>query len=227
MRAYVLAVFAVGGLLLALFGLARLLKIPLLSDDSPHLGEPGVGAAVASLALLTGDVVLPVPSSALMILNGSLFGLVGGALLSLAGGEAAALFAFALGRRGGVALARRASPAARERAERLVAQHGALAIVVTRPVPVIAETAAIMAGAAGMPLGRLAAAAAIGSVPPAIAYAVVGAYTQQYEVLHLVLAGAVVFAAVFWLVDRRRRGRESSRGERGKSARSNTPETRS
>ena len=87
-----------------------------------------------------------------MILDGSLFGPVGGALLSFAGSEAAALLGFAIGRRGGPALARSSSPAARARAERMVAQHGAIAIVVTRPVPVVAETAALLAGATAMPL---------------------------------------------------------------------------
>ena len=207
MRRYLLAALFVCALLLALFGLAQLLEIPLLSDESPDLGGAGPGAAAASLALLAGDVLLPVPSSALMILNGSLFGAVGGALLSFAGSEAAALLGFAIGRRGGPALERFVSPAARERAERMVRERGALAIVVTRPIPVVAETAAILAGATGMPLGRFAVAAAIGSLPPAVAYALAGAYAERFDAGLVVLAGVLALAAALWLAERVRRRR--------------------
>jgi uncharacterized membrane protein YdjX (TVP38/TMEM64 family) len=204
-RYFTLAALAIGALLLALFGLAQLLEVPLLSDESPDLGRAGAGAGAASFALLTGDVVLPVPSSALMILNGSLFGPAGGALLSLAGSEAAALLGFAIGRRGGPALARFASPAAREHVAQIVQQRGALAIVVTRPLPVIAETAAILAGAAGMRFGPFAFAAALGSLPPSLAYALVGAYAARFDAAVAVFAGVLLLAAAYWIFERRRR----------------------
>jgi uncharacterized membrane protein YdjX (TVP38/TMEM64 family) len=181
------------------------LEIPLLGDESPQLGAAGPGAAAAAFALLAGDVVLPVPSSALMLLNGALFGPVGGALLSLAASEAAALLGWAIGRRGGRLLDRAVAPEARARVAELVAARGAVAIVVTRPVPIVAETAVILAGAAGMPLGRLALAAAVGSVPPAVAYALAGAYAQSFDAGLAVFAGVLVLAAGFWWADRRRR----------------------
>ena len=205
MRTYAIAAAAIAALLLALFGLAELLSVPVLSDRSPDLGDPGIAAAAASFALLAGDVVLPVPSSALMILDGSLFGPVGGTLLSFAGSEAAALLGFAIGRRGGPALARFSSPAARARVERLVERHGAIAIVVTRPVPVVAETAALLAGATAMPLRSFAVAAAIGSIPPAVAYALVGAYAARAGVGLALFAAVIVLALAYWVVGQRRR----------------------
>jgi uncharacterized membrane protein YdjX (TVP38/TMEM64 family) len=209
-RPYLLAGLGLVVVLLALFGLAEALELPLLSDETPDLGGAGLGAGAASFALLAGDVVLPVPSSALMILNGSLFGPAGGALLSLAGSEASALLGFLLGRRGGPWLERFVSAAARERVAAFVAERGTLAIVVTRPVPVIAETAAILAGATAMPLRRLALAAAIGSLPPALAYALVGAYAERFDAWLAVFGGVLVLAAAFWLVDRRRRRRAAA-----------------
>ncbi|MEA2183138.1 MAG: hypothetical protein QOF69_2323 [Solirubrobacteraceae bacterium] len=166
MKTYALAVAAICVAMLALFGIAQVLDLPLLSSESPNLGTAGPGAAAASFALRAGDVLLPVPSSALMLLNGSLFGPIGGAALSLAGSEAAALLGWAIGRCGGPFLKRVVSPAARDRAEALVRDRGALAIVLTRPIPVVAETAAILAGAAGMPLRRRALAAVVGALPP-------------------------------------------------------------
>jgi len=68
-RWFVVAAVAICATLLALFGLAHALDAPVLSDESPDLGRAGAGAAAAGFALLAGDVVLPVPSSAVMVAN--------------------------------------------------------------------------------------------------------------------------------------------------------------
>ena len=204
MRGYVVAACVLAGAMLALFGLVQVLDVPLLADESPDLGGAGAGAAAASFALLALDVVLPVPSSAVMVANGALFGWPAGAALSLAGSIAAALLGGVIGRRGGPLIERLVAPAPRARVMRAIAQHGALVIVVTRPVPIIAETAAILAGAAGMPIGRLAAAAAIGALPPAVAYALAGAVASSLGSAALVLGGALVLAALVWLTEQRR-----------------------
>lgn len=205
LKPYAWAAVGVVAVLLALLGIAEALDVPLFSEESPDLGDAGPAAAAAAFALLTVDVLLPVPSSALMLLDGALFGPVGGALLSLAGSEAAALLGWMIGRRGGRLLDRAVSPAARERAGAFVDERGPLAIVVTRPIPVIAEATAILAGAAGMPLGRLALAAAIGSLPPAVAYAIAGAYASSFDVGLVVLAGVLALACAWWLLESRRR----------------------
>jgi uncharacterized membrane protein YdjX (TVP38/TMEM64 family) len=197
-RGYAIAAAMLAALMLALFGLAHALDVPVLTDAQPDLGEAGPGAAAASFALLAFDVVLPVPASAVMTANGALFGALGGALLSLAGSVAAALLGFSIGRRGGPLLDRLVSPQQRARAAPALEQPGMLAIVLTRPVPVVAETAAILAGAAGMPLGRLAPAAAIGSVAPAVAYAPAGAVAGSFGGAVVVFAGVLLLSAAMW-----------------------------
>jgi uncharacterized membrane protein YdjX (TVP38/TMEM64 family) len=191
--------------LLALFGLAHALDIEILTGE-PRLGSAGVGAALASFALLASDVVLPVPSSAVMVANGALFGVVGGAALSFAGSMAAALLGFALGRRGSAVVARVVPAEARTRAEAAFARRGTAAIILTRPVPVIAETTVILAGAAGMPLGKLAAAAAVGSLPPAVVYALAGSVAARSGDALLVIGVALALSAVALLVERRYAG---------------------
>ena len=201
MRGYAVAAGVLAGAMLALFGLAQLLGVPVLSDESPDLGAAGAGAGAASVALLTADVVLPVPSSAVMIANGVLFGWLAGAALSLTGSVAAALLGGAIGRRGGPLLERLVAPQSRARMARRIEQHGALVIVVTRPVPIVAETAAILAGAAGMALGRLAGAAAIGALPPALAYGLAGSVAAGFGDGLVVLAGVLALAALVWLAE--------------------------
>jgi len=203
-KRYAIAAALICALMLVLFGVAELLAVPLLTDDSPDLGEAGAGAALASLALLAVDVVLPVPSSGVMVANGALFGPLAGALLSLAGSELAALLGYAIGRRGGALLDRLVPPADRERAAALLHERGTVMIVATRPVPVVAETTAILAGAIGMPLGRFAWAAAAGALPPAVAYALAGAVAQRFGALLVVFGGALVLSGLVMLAGRRR-----------------------
>jgi uncharacterized membrane protein YdjX (TVP38/TMEM64 family) len=191
--------------LLGLFGLAHALDIEILTGE-PKLGSAGVGAALASFALLAADVVLPLPSSALMVANGALFGVVAGAALSFAGSMAAALLGFALGRRGSAVVARVVPPEARDRAATAFARRGSAAVILTRPVPVIAEATVILAGSAGMPLRKLAAAAAIGSLPPALVYALAGTVAAHSGSALIVIGVAVLLSAVALLVERRYAG---------------------
>ena len=110
-----------------------------------------------------------------MTANGALFGLVGGTLLSLTGSLGAAAIAFALGRRGSGVLDRVAPRAQRARADAILTRWGALAVLVSRSVPIAAETLALLAGASPLSWRRFLPAAALGSLPPALLYAAAGA----------------------------------------------------
>src|SRR6185436_4502816 len=102
---------------------------------TPWLSHGGVFAAIFGVGLLIADVLLPVPSSLVMVAHGALCGVALGTFLSLLGSVGAALFGFAIGRRGGKLLERVVTQEERARADKLLARWGALAIVVTRPVP--------------------------------------------------------------------------------------------
>ena len=72
-------------LFLLLFLLVEWLQVPLLTDPSRWLERGGGWAALLGVGLLIADVVLPVPSSLVMIAHGALFGVAWGTLLSLVG----------------------------------------------------------------------------------------------------------------------------------------------
>ena len=199
--------WAISGLILAclllLFLLVEALDLPLLTDPSPWLAGGGVAAALVGVGLLVVDVVLPVPSNLVMIAHGALFGVAIGTLLSLVGSTGAALVGFAIGRRGGPLLARLLSPAERAYADRLLTRWGALAIVVTRPVPLVAELVTILAGASPLGWGRAMLAVLLGSLPAALLYALAGAASASLEAGALVFALVLLLGAVFGLVARR------------------------
>ncbi len=172
---YVAVVCAIVASMLALFAGAELLGVSLLTDPRPWLEDHEVAAALVSVGLLLADVLAPVASSAVMTANGAIFGVAAGALLSFVGSLGAASLAFALGRRGSSLLDRVAPPSGRARADAFLARWGALAIVFSRPVPIAAETLALLAGASPLTWRRFLPAAALGCLPPAVLYALAGA----------------------------------------------------
>ena len=163
-------------LFLATFVLVEQLELPLLTDPRPGLTAGSWVAGVLGVSLLLADVVLPVPSSGVMVVHGAVYGLVVGSILSVLGGTGATVTAFLLGRRGRQLLERLAGPEAQARATALLDRYGVWAIILTRPVPVLAETVAIMAGTGQLRWWQASWAGALGTLLPALGYAALGAY---------------------------------------------------
>ena len=197
MTRYLAVVGSVLTLLLVGFLAAEAFDLPLLTDPTPGLARGGVPGAVLTVALLAADAVLPVPASLVMVASGALYGTVTGALLALGGRVVGAMAGYAIGRRGGPLVARLVPHDGRDRADGLLRRWGPLAIVVTRPVPLVAETMTILAGASSIGWARVALAALVGSVPEAVLYAGWGALARsageaaRIWVLLLVLAGGL------------------------------------
>jgi uncharacterized membrane protein YdjX (TVP38/TMEM64 family) len=200
MKRYLLTVVALIVLFTILFLIVEALGVPLLSDPTPWMKHGGVAAASIGVGLLIADVVLPVPSSIVMVAHGALFGVWWGTMLSLLGSVGAAVFGFAIGRRGGALLERVVTPAERERATSNLARWGTHAIIVTRPVPLLAETVAIMAGASSMSWRAIIVASIAGSLPPSLLYALTGAAVANLQNTALMFGIVLLVAGAFWLV---------------------------
>ncbi|MCB9529332.1 MAG: VTT domain-containing protein [Myxococcales bacterium] len=203
MKRYLYLVIALKLALLALFGLVTLLGVPLLTDPAPYMPAATLPVAALGVALLIADVLIPVPSSLVMVAHGALFGTLGGTLLSLAGSIGAAALGFWIGRKGGPLLDRIMTPEERTRGDRLLARHGGLAIVLSRPLPILAETTAILAGTSPLPWPRLLIAATLGALPPALLYAIAGAAATGFDDQLLIFAAVMGAAALFWLITHR------------------------
>lgn len=193
MKGYLLLTGTVLAVVLGLYALAVALEIPVLTDPVPLMRRSGALAAVIGVGLLSLDVLVPVPSSLVMIAHGALFGLWAGAGLSLLGGAAATLVGYLAGRLVRDPVRRLTHPRLRARAERLLGRWGWLAVLATRPVPVLAETVAVLAGATGLRRPGVLAAGVLGNLVPALAYAWAGAEAARD------VSGTVVFGAVLGL----------------------------
>lgn len=202
MKRYALVVVGLKLVLLALFGVVTALGVPILTDPSPWMGDATVAVAALGVGLLVADVLVPVPSSLVMVAHGALFGAAVGTLLSLLGGVLAAALGFWLGRRGGPLLDRVMGPEERARGDRLLARHGGMAVVLSRPLPILAETVSILAGTSPMRWSKLLLAATLGILPPSVLYALAGASAATLDDQLLMFAAVMGSAAVFWLISR-------------------------
>ena len=194
---------AIGLLLLfflTTFVIVEQLHIPILVNPSAYLAKASLGVACLSVALLVGDVFIPVPSSLIMVANGALFGIVPGTILSVIGGLGAAAVGFGLGRRGGLFLDRFVPAVNLQQADRLLAKWGILALILTRPFPLLAETTVIMAGTSSMPWRRLWLGVFGGTLPTAIVYAVTGALATSFESATLAFSLVLAIAGIVWMV---------------------------
>jgi uncharacterized membrane protein YdjX (TVP38/TMEM64 family) len=78
----------------------------------------------------------------------------------------------------------------------------ALAVVITRPVPLLAETTAILAGASPLGWWRVSLATLVGSLPPALLYAATGAAAGSFQSGTLMFLLVMLVTGCFWLAGR-------------------------
>lgn len=139
----------------------------------------GSGWAGALLlgGLLAGDILLPVPSSAVSTACGVLLGFATGTLVSAAGLTAGCLLGYGLGRwLSGTRLERLVTADGADRVSGLMARYGGWALVLLRGVPVLAEMSVVMAGMTRLPLGVFVPAVLLPNLGLSAAYAAAGAY---------------------------------------------------
>ncbi len=203
MKRYWTAALVLMIFMLAIFFAVEALRVPILTDPSELLSRGGWIAAIVGVGLLVADVALPVPSSVVMIAHGALFGVLTGALLSMIGSMGATIVGYAIGRRGGPMLERFVTEEERRRVEQIFSRWGALAIVATRPLPIVAETFAILAGASRLSFPGMVIASVAGAFPPALIYAIAGKAATGFQSGVLIFGLVLLITGSFWLVSER------------------------
>lgn len=189
--------------ILAFHGEAFAVQLERWQDDPPSRGV----LALAVVAILASDVLLPIPSGPVSTLAGSQLGVGLGTAASALGMTLGAVIAFGLARRWGQSLASRfASPAALADAERACRDHGPWMLAFTRPLPILAEAMALVLGALQMKWRAFLPPVIASNIAIAAAYAILGAQAAEHGWLPWALAVSIAAPlAAATLV--RRRGR--------------------
>lgn len=180
-----------------------------------------VTAAVLG-GLLAADIVLPVPSSIVSTAAGLLLGLFAGAVVSFAGMSVSCVAGYALGRWFSRSLGPRLLGAAELEKLRLLGERfGDWVVVVTRPVPVLAEAAVFFAGTGRMKFPRFCLMCAASNLAISLVYAATGSFSSGrlaggagIEAFLLAFGGSVCLPGLMMLAFRPFHGRSSDAGPR-------------
>lgn len=171
----------------------------------------GVGSAAVVIALLASDILLPIPSSLVMILSGVAFGVLWGSVIALVGSIGGEWLGFEIVRKyGRRASARLVGDDEVERLARVFARHGAVAVIVTRALPVVMETMSIVAGLSRMRRSTFLLSSLIGTLPIVVVYAYAGAVSRQTGSLVPAIVIALAVGGLGWVIYRARLSDASS-----------------
>lgn len=179
--------------------------------------ERPFAAAALIVGALTLDVVLPVPNGVTNTLAGAAFGFAIGTLVIWLGLMGGSIAGYALGRWAARPLAARLLGADDlERARRLAERAGPVALIVSRPVPILCEATPIAAGIVGLEFGRFLFAVALGNLGVGVVYAAIGAAAVARTSTELLMLGAIGVPLAAWLMwqatERWRKGSETKEG---------------
>jgi uncharacterized membrane protein YdjX (TVP38/TMEM64 family) len=175
------------------------------NDFAARMTQTGTAAWLAALsifALLALDILLPVPSSIVSTAAGVLLGFWRGAAIVWAGMMVACLIGYAVGARASRFARRFVGDEGLRRAEALMTGYGDYAIVVCRPVPVLAETSVIFAGLVGAPFARFVLLSLLSNLGIALGYAAFGAFSMRIDSFLTAFLGALVLPGIAILLAR-------------------------
>jgi uncharacterized membrane protein YdjX (TVP38/TMEM64 family) len=191
-------------LFLVVLGLVALMLVPVLIFDDEidgylggeeglrRLQELGGWAGLAGIGLIVSDLVLPVPSTAVISGLGMIYGPWLGGLLGGIGSTLAGLVAYGgcrlLGQR---FLNFLAGEANLEKLGRFFAKHGLWAIALSRWMPLLPEALCCLAGMARMRFLPFLAALACGSLAMGFGFSFVGRAYLDNPVIGLVVSALI------------------------------------
>lgn len=155
--------------------------------------------------LLASDIFVPIPSSLTSTAAGIALGFVPGMLTSCAGMTISCVIGFWVGHKFGRPAAERFVGAAElDRLQALGRRYGDWVILVSRPVPMLAEASVLFAGIGHMSWWRFMLLSTLSNLGISAVYAAVGALSANANSFLLAFFGAILIPALaMWLMNRR------------------------
>lgn len=161
--------------------------------------------AFISVVLLGIDVILPIPSSFIMISNGVLFGFLAGGVLSVVGGLISSTVGYFIGFKSNQLARKFSSEAEEAKARAFLEKYGSIAIIASRPIPVLAESVSIISGTLKWSFKKVLINSFIGLLPISFVYSLTGAYSTSFNSAGLAFLINVGMAGFIWLITRWRK----------------------
>lgn len=155
--------------------------------------------ALISFLVLTADIVLPVPSSIVMFINGFVLGAFGGFFISFISVVVGAIIGYYFGKLTSMGSKHKL----KSDVDNIVNKYGAIAILISRGIPILSESICIVCGYNKMPIRQYIIANVIGYLPICILYAICGSIGYDKNTFLLSFACSVFISILFWFLGRR------------------------
>lgn len=182
-------------LLFLLFGNVEHFFEELLNRSQNNLSK----YAVLSFIILVSDIVLPVPSSIVMYLNGTVLGFAGGFLLSFVSVILSSVAGYFIGRGSSAVLKSKTDISA----DKIMEKYGYPAILATRGIPIISESICIVCGFNRFNFATYLIMNVVGYIPICLVYAYFGSVALNKNLFLISFAGSLIITFVLWLFGRR------------------------
>ena len=163
--------------------------------------SPSWTAALLIIGFLAVDVLVPVPSSVIMLASGALFGGILGGVLSIIGSSTCAILAFQASRKvGRDKVVEWVGQKDYETFSTLMQKYGGYAVVLTRAVPLAMESVSFIAGLTKMKLKNFVLMSLLGYVPFAFLYSFAGASAKELSSTSTVLVLGFLLPLCLWVL---------------------------
>ena len=167
-------------------------------------GEPSLFTAAVIIGLFAGDIILPIPSTAVCAVAGKVFGTVVGSILCWMGLNISAAIGYGMARFiGWPAVKRFSDEDAVSQVKGSVERFGVWPLVAMRPIPVLAEASILLLGLYQYPPARFWPPVVLSNLVVAIVFVALGSWFAERDQfwLGIVLASLVPMALLgIWLV---------------------------
>lgn len=202
MKKQVILIVGLFSFLTITFLITQYLELSILKDPTETLSQGGFLSAIISMALLAADMFLPTPSTIIMIANGYIFGLSTGLFISFIGMMIGNLIGFGVGKYGGQWLENFFPTEKRTSTANFMEKWGVLAIIISRPIPVLAESVMLLAGTTKMSFFKIFWSTTLGIFPVVVIYTLVGVYAVEWQENLLIFSFVSFFAVMVFVISK-------------------------
>ncbi len=155
-------------------------------------------AGLMIIFLLTIDLILPVPSSVLMIMAGSFYGTIVGAVIGTIGSLTASVIGFFIARKISprILLSKKQTQAMNN----WFSRWGEGILIISRMIPIVTETMATFAGLTKISFRRFLILASVGTIPTAFYYSYFGSISKSVSEWSLPLIAGITIPGLLWII---------------------------
>ncbi len=165
------------------------------SDTLHLLKEYPIQFGIVSFFILASDIILPVPSSIVLYINGYFLGVIAGTIVSLSGLMVGSIIGYYIGKASSTVFISESN----QKANQILRRYGPSAIFLTRGIPILSESICFVCGYNKTTLGHYLLLNLIGYFPVCLLHAIFGNMGYESSGVFLLSFGcSIALSVLFW-----------------------------